>query len=35
MSLIPHYKPEARTDIAEIGFYFAQRAPDVENGSVF
>jgi len=31
MSLIPHYKPEARIDIAEIGFYFAQRAPDVEN----
>jgi toxin ParE1/3/4 len=31
MSLIPYYRPEARIDIAEIGLYFAQRAPEVED----
>ena len=31
MSLIPYYKPEARLDIAEIGFYFTQRDPNVES----
>jgi toxin ParE1/3/4 len=31
MSLIPHYRPEARIDIAEIGLYFAERNQEVES----
>ena len=31
MNLTPHYMPEVHKDIAEIGFYFAERDRDVEE----